>query len=103
MTRPVGAPRSDGIKRLNEFLKGVVAEEIGAEGTWVFMENGVHERFKNSGDYYPDASVEISEILRRESGMRILMYAVSSTLYRVLSTLLDRTSYPKSQRPQIID
>lgn len=60
----------------------------------------VHTGFINSGDYFRDASVRISELLSLDNhGMKILMYAVSSTLHRVVSVLLDRTSYPKIQRP----
>ena len=67
LTLPLRAPRSEPINWVKNFLnKGSLTESIGATGHWEFRREWVSSAFVRSGDYYRDASIEISEILKQE-------------------------------------
>ena len=91
MTRPYGdgkpfAPRAEHLSWVKDF-QNANTFSTGAQGIWQMFQPGVRTLYRNSGDAYRDASVDISKLLSLNNlDMKILMYAVSSTLHHVLSS-----------------
>ena len=65
MTLPSRAARSEPINWVKRFLnEGSLTESTGAKGHWEFMREWISSAFVRSGDYYRNASIEISKILK---------------------------------------